>query len=196
MVFVALMLVPRSFCEFVIVGQLNWFLGQRSTHLQAIYRARDATYGLFSLILVFFILWALPKKGVEDPFLEKEKIAMQEVSDWVIAKLSAVTEDGKKTAPKIDELFDSLKKDLKRTLKQDDTQVDSRLIKMKLREVKSLRKIYSGWQPIYKWQGEDYNSAKQRSNKKGKDEQKRSHDGVARKFLAQMSRLGRSHEYI
>jgi len=151
-------LLLRSFCEVVIVGQLE----RHPAHIQTITRARDATYGLFSLCFIIFITFAVPKRGGGDPLIEKEKAAVQEAKTWVIQRLDEMTEHGRKTAPTISTLFHILEEQLQE--QNDQSQDDSDSSYMKLMEIKRLRKFYAGWEPIYKWQEEAYKSETRQDN--------------------------------
>ncbi|MCJ1343005.1 hypothetical protein MMC31_001194 [Peltigera leucophlebia] len=66
-------LLIRSFCEIVIVGQLD----RSPAGIQNINRARDITYGLFSVLFVGCITFAIPAKGAEDPLAKREEIARE-----------------------------------------------------------------------------------------------------------------------
>lgn len=146
MMHVSLALLLRSFCEVVIVGQLD----RNPAHLQTILPARDITYGIFSSYSVICLAFAVPITRGDDPLVTKDDDAVQEVKSLVTQKLQEMTEHGTKTAPTISELLDSVEVKLKSHQNSDGDLEDQ---KMKLMEVGRLKGLYADWEPVYKWQG-------------------------------------------
>ena len=133
-------LLIRSFCEVVIVGELDRW----PASIQTINRVRDVTYGLFSVLFVGYITFAIPKNGAEDPLAQREEIARGEVKALVMRQLAAVTEHGRKTAPTIPILLEALEMEEPLTSNH-----------MKRVEIDRLKALYVDWEPIYKLPGED-----------------------------------------
>ncbi|KAH0537286.1 hypothetical protein FGG08_005911 [Glutinoglossum americanum] len=151
-------LLLRSFCEVVIVGQLDRW----PANTQEIFRARDVTYGLFSMFFVGFITFAIPKNAEEDPLIKRQEeqdradeaakeAALEEVATWIIQKLGEVTEHGRKTSPTIPTLLDTLESELGPQRPHQDLY---NVWDTKKKEIHKLRELYADWEPIYKWQGE------------------------------------------
>ncbi|KAF2473743.1 uncharacterized protein BDR25DRAFT_124749 [Lindgomyces ingoldianus] len=130
-------LLIRSFCEVVIVGQLD----RHPRHLQDILRARNVTYHLFSVSFAATILKAIPCGEDVDPLVQEETEAINFVRDFVLRRINELTDHEKKTAPQITTILDEVEQ------AQQGFQVKN--------EVKRLRAIYKGWEPIYKWNGPD-----------------------------------------
>ena len=145
-------LLVRSFCEVVIVGQLNRW----PAHIQTIDRARDVTYGLFSAVFAAYAIRIVPPNTSEDALLEKEKTAVKEVAAWVVTRLEEVTEGGKRTAPSISTLLDTLESSLGPRSNSWNPEDSS---DMKREEIGRLKAIYANWEPIYKWQEGSGNSS-------------------------------------
>jgi hypothetical protein len=142
----ALFYMVRCFCEVVIVGKLD----MSPAHLQAIHRARDITYGLFTVIFGGLICFALPKMSDKDPLLLKEIMAMQDVKARVMQRIDHSTDHGQKTAPKMNALLGKLEEEILESLNEEGFQGDRLAMEAELREVQLLRKLYRGWRPIYK----------------------------------------------
>jgi len=145
-------LLVRSFCEVVIVGQLDRW----PAHIQKIDRARDVTYGLFSVVFAAYAIFMVPPNTSEDALLKKEETAVEEVAAWVVTQLEEVTESGKRTAPSISTLLDTLESSLgprSNSWNPDDSS------DMKREEIGRLKAVYANWEPIYKWQEESGNSS-------------------------------------
>jgi len=145
-------LLIRSFCEVVIVGQLD----RDPADIQDIARARDITYGLFSMFFVGFIAFATPQNSSEDPLVKTEYAAVEEVTTWIIQKLERATEHGRKTAPTMSALLQPLESILELQISNSGSCPPDAKIKRK--EVNRLKALYADWQPIYKWEGEDADS--------------------------------------
>lgn len=142
-------LLVRSFCEVVIVGQLDRW----PTHFQDIIRARDVTYGLFSA--GFAILAALSIFSTsmpQDPLLEEERTAIEEVRNWVATRHAAVSGNGRKTVPPFEDLIQPLETKTRNLAVQHGTP-SARMKRMKLKEIKSLKRSYVGCEPIVKPSG-------------------------------------------
>jgi hypothetical protein len=146
-------LLMRSFCEVVIVGQLaRW-----PASVQTIARARDVTYGFFSVLFCFFIMMgAVPENSIaRDPIVERQEVAIRQVNDWIKAHLESVTEGGEKTAPTISALLETLEARLAADNLDPQDQV---VYDIKMKEVSRLKALYTNWEPVYKWQEEKENS--------------------------------------
>ena len=147
-------LLLRSFCEVIIVGQLaRW-----PASIQIVFRARDVTYGFFSILFCFSIMiGAVPRKSLAaDPLLMRNQIAVQEVSEWISSYLEQVTEGGEKTAPSVLTFLDDLEESLLSDTRNS-TEDPRGLNEVKIEEVKRLKALYGDWEPVYKWQGETSN---------------------------------------
>lgn len=139
-------LLIRSFCEIVIVGQLNRSPG----HLTAILRARDVVYGLFSLPLMICIACALPENAPEshDPLVALEEDEIDRLTNSILQRLNEITENGRKTAPSMDSFLKAFEKYPK------GINYPAQMIELvKLDEVRRLMYKYRKWTPIYKWEG-------------------------------------------
>ncbi|KAF2737633.1 hypothetical protein EJ04DRAFT_510082 [Polyplosphaeria fusca] len=128
----------RSFCEIVIVGQLD----RHPSSLQEILRARNVCYHLFSAFFSLSVIRSIPYDIDFDPLYRKETDAIAFVRNFVLRTLKDTTKEGKKTAKGLDEIFDMAEKN-----KSDDKEV-----KM---EVQRLKKEFEGWEPIHIWDGEE-----------------------------------------
>ncbi|KAI9769804.1 MAG: hypothetical protein M1840_003798 [Geoglossum simile] len=152
-------LLLRSLCEVTTVGQLD----RRPLHIQRIYGVRDVMYGLWSTAFVICITGAIPSKTAEDPLVKEKEArdqaeqaaqatALEEVKGYIMTKLIAATEDGKKTAPTISSVLDALESELHPP--QSPTYNDPYdIYGTKMREIDALREYYAEWEPIYRWQG-------------------------------------------
>ena len=139
-------LLIRSFCEIVIVGQLNRSPG----HLVAILRARDVVYGLFSLPLMICIACALPGNAPEshDPLVAQEGDEIDRLTNSILQRLNEITENGRKTAPAMDSFLKAFEK------YPEGINYPAQMIQLtKLDEVRRLMYKYRKWTPIYKWEG-------------------------------------------
>lgn len=135
------------------MGQLDrWPAG-----IQTINRARDVTYGLFSVLFVGYITFAIPAKGAEDPLAKREEIARGEVKALVIRQLAAVTEHGRKTAPTIQILLEALEKEVPLCNTKSKVPFEGPFTAnhMKRVEIDRLKALYGDWEPIYKLPTED-----------------------------------------
>lgn len=104
------------------------------------------------MFFVGCITFAIPPKAGEDPLVKAEETAVGEVKTWIINRLREVTEYGRKTAPTIPTLLETLESSLgPRTRPVDDPY---NVWDTKRKEIKRLKKLYADWEPIYKWQGE------------------------------------------
>lgn len=126
--------------------------------VQGIARARDVTYGLFSMFFVGFIAFATPKNASEDPLIKSEYDAVQEVTTWIIQRLEQVTEHGKKTAPTMSVLLEPLEADIGPPPTSQSGIVRNPDTEIKRTEIKRLKALYADWEPIYKWEGVEGNS--------------------------------------
>ncbi|ORY17007.1 hypothetical protein BCR34DRAFT_584064 [Clohesyomyces aquaticus] len=133
----SLTLFMRSFCEVIIVGQLDRF----PTHLQDIQRARNVTYHLFSAVFAVFAVFSIPSSKATDPLLLEEINAINLVKNSVLDTLAGYTENETKTAPDLSIIFDVVE------AAQSEDEVK--------RELKRVRKLYKDWTPVYKWSGEN-----------------------------------------
>lgn len=134
------------------MGQLDrWPAG-----IQTINRARDLTYGLFSVLFVGYITFAIPVKGAEDPLAKREEIAREEVKTLIIERLAAVTQHGRKIAPTIPTLLEALEKTVPLRYASSKGPPEGPLTpnNMKRIEIDRLKAFYVDWEPIYKWPGE------------------------------------------
>ncbi|KAH6665781.1 hypothetical protein B0J14DRAFT_605885 [Halenospora varia] len=148
-------LIIRSLCDVVTVGQLD----RNPVHLQAILNARETTYGFFSSIFAFCIIFAIPTKWQPDHLsavkeaedqcrIIAQNRAREEVRDWVLAKLKEVSENGKKTAPTMSKLLEKLEEEL---MAFDNSEDQYKVLETKKLEIRELRGLYKDWEPIYKW---------------------------------------------
>ena len=127
--------------------------------IQEIARARDVTYGLFSVIFVGFITSAIPANADEDPLARMEQTAVEEVTTWITQHLAEVTQHGRKTAPAIPTLLGTLERSLGSQIRRK-PQSRSRwapytVEDIKRKEINRLKALYADWEPIYKSPGED-----------------------------------------
>ncbi|KAI9786206.1 MAG: hypothetical protein M1839_007616 [Geoglossum umbratile] len=124
------------------------------------------------MIFVGFITFAIPSKAAEDPLVRRREdrdraeraaredrdraeraareAAMEEVRTWIIDKLKEATENGRRTAPTISTLLDTLRSELD-LHRPDPDPFDT--CGIKTREVDRLRALYVGWEPVYRWRG-------------------------------------------
>jgi hypothetical protein len=131
------------------VGQLD----RSPADIQTIFQARDVTYGLFSVFFVVCITFAIPTNTGEDPLVKREEAAVEQVTTWILRQLREATECGKKTAPTISTLLETLESSLgPQTRREDDP---NRVWDTKKKEIKTLKELYVNWEPICKWQGEE-----------------------------------------
>lgn len=131
-------LVARSFCEVVIVGQLD----RHPTHLQTILRARNVCYHLFSLGFISLVAFTTrPDNPNEpDPLVLREEAAVQNARDFIIARLDERTGGRVITAPNFGVLLDDLR---------NNTHLQSPEMEA---EIKRLEKEFGDWDPVYRWQ--------------------------------------------
>jgi hypothetical protein len=139
----AFALLLRSFCEIVIVGQLD----RRSSDIFDSQRARDVMYGLCSIYLVWVAVYAVPEKGKEDPLVTKDTAAVEEIKRLVEGKIAEVIDGGKNTAPTMAKVLNEIETDLRAQTVPEDAQQEH---VMKLNEIARLRKQYGNWEPVYK----------------------------------------------
>jgi len=168
-------LSTRSFCEIVIVGQLNrWPAG-----ILEIYLARDACYGLFSGVFLCALPFSLPRAETDDPWemdyliTTRQEAELQRTLDsWpgdahrrFKTKLGELTRNGQKTAPDVSQIFDALRGDLRAESTASPAQGDGhhRLLEGKLEILNTMQETVRDWVPVYKWDGrnEDNNVALQ-----------------------------------
>jgi hypothetical protein len=141
-------LATRSFCELVIVGQLDRW---PSDPIQTA-RARDGTYGLFSIFFLACMIKAIPSNSGDDPLVQRQTQAVDEVKSWVAIKLDSETENGRKTSPSLEILLEQLKTSLATKQRNDPEFV---LWNMKIMEINRLEKLFADWMPISKWSGNE-----------------------------------------
>lgn len=155
MLVATLSLFARSFCEVVIVGQLD----RDPSRLSQILRARDVTYGLFSIALVTSVLFAVPHRyWTEDKCIEKEQNEILEVKQWVLRRMDEGSVNCSATAPEINDMLDELETHLKdmKYLKSGNFHTGARdredwiSIQLQRIEVERTRAVYGGWKPICK----------------------------------------------
>lgn len=128
----------------MIVGQLNRSPGS----IQTIGKVRDVTYGLCSVFFAGFIIAALPGNAARDPLVLAEQTAVEEVTAWVRNKLAEVTHDGRRTAPNIPALLETLESSLEPLNHHED--LPNNVINMKRKEIARLKALYADWEPINK----------------------------------------------
>lgn len=138
----AFALLLRSFCEIIIVGQLD----RVSSDIFDSQRARDVMYGLCSIYLVLVVVYAVPEKGKEDPLVTKETAAVEEIKRLVEGKISEVTDGGNNTAPTMSRVLNGIEADLRAQTVPEDAQQEHF---MKLNEIARLRKQWGNWEPVY-----------------------------------------------
>ncbi len=80
---------------------------------------------------------------------------MREVNVWIKSHLEQVTEGGVKTAPTVLSLLETLETNLG---EQNRSKEPYGVWRIKKKEIKRLKALYGDWEPVYKWQGEGYNS--------------------------------------
>jgi len=139
----AFALLLRSFCEIVIVGQLD----RDHSDIYDSQKARDVMYGLCSIYLVWAIVFAVPEKGKEDPLVVKDHSAVEEIKRLIEAKIAEVTDGGKNTAPTMSSVLNGIEETLRAQTVPADAQQE---YFMKLNEIARLRKQYASWEPVYK----------------------------------------------
>ncbi|KAH8656644.1 hypothetical protein BGZ60DRAFT_435012 [Tricladium varicosporioides] len=148
-------LIIRSFCEIIIVGQLD----RSPTNLPEILDARNTTYGLFSSVFVVSVIFAIPFKGSSDPLEDARNVnnlersqaqenARVEVRDWVMEKLLGRIEDRNSSSPPISELLCTLEKELGAP---DDSADPLGAFEAKKEEISKMREYYKDWKPIYRF---------------------------------------------
>ncbi|KAF1808250.1 hypothetical protein P152DRAFT_462739 [Eremomyces bilateralis CBS 781.70] len=148
-----LCLVARSFCEIVIVGQLDRW----PAHLATIFRARDVTYSLFSIAFTLFISFRQPNSP-KDSYIAKEEDEVQEVKLWVLQAIERKSESGRATAPELESTLQQLERELesKKVLQNGflvpkDTQgLNYRSTEAQLLEIERIRMLYRAWTPVCK----------------------------------------------
>lgn len=136
-------LLSRSFCELVIVSQLD----RNRSDIFNTQRARDIMYGLFSIYLVWGIAFTVPDKSIEDPLVEKDKAAVAEIKRLVEEKIAEATNGGETIVPTIPSVLNSIEAMVKA---QGIPPYAEREHFMKLEEIARLRKQYKDWEPVYK----------------------------------------------
>lgn len=108
------------------------------------------------MVFAAYAVFIVPPSTSEDALLKKEEAAVEEVAAWVVTQLEEVTEGGKRTAPSISTLLNTLESSLGprgNSWNPDDTS------EMKRKEIGRLKAVYADWEPIYKWQEESGNSS-------------------------------------
>ncbi|KUJ12160.1 uncharacterized protein LY89DRAFT_688621 [Mollisia scopiformis] len=139
----AFALLLRSFCEIVIVGQLD----RSHSDIYDPQRARDVMYGLCSIYLVLVVAFAVPEKGKEDPLVIKDHAAVEEIKRLIEERIAEVTDGGKNTAPTMSSVLNGIEENLRAQTVPADAQQE---YFMKLNEIARLRKQFANWEPVYK----------------------------------------------
>src|SRR5947209_4303285 len=93
----------RSFCEIVIVGQLDRW----PKNLPQIMRARDVTYSLFSIPLAIALIFGIPNFS-NDQIVVKEENEAEEVRRLFRRKIDETSQSGSTTAPEINDILDEI----------------------------------------------------------------------------------------
>ncbi|KAK3386789.1 hypothetical protein B0H63DRAFT_558410 [Podospora didyma] len=175
--YAGLILCVRSFCEVVIVGQLD----RAPNSLQTILVARDVCYGLWTACFAFFVAIATPSRfdkvyGDKDLWDEDRKEAVRqqaaefekatadcraveatlmtwlpELEEFLKRKLDEVTEGGIKTAPSIQVVLDELQRAIIPPLPTNASGYDAKLHAAQHYEIKKLKERFKEWEPITKW---------------------------------------------
>lgn len=143
MAYEAFALFLRSFCEIIIVGQLD----RRGSNIFDSQRARNVMYGLCSIYLVWAAVYVVPEKGKEDPLVTKDHAAVEEIKRLVEGKIAEVIDGGKNTAPTMAKVLNGIEADLRAQTVPEDAQQEH---VMKLNEIARLRKQYANWEPVVK----------------------------------------------
>ena len=166
-IFAGVVLSARSFCEIIIVGQLNRW----PAYILDIYRARDVCYGLFSGVFLIAIFICLPYTKMDDPWemdnlnntrVEAELQALldnwpDEAHKRFKTKLAQWTQDGRTSAPSVGQIFDELRSELQTesTASSAQRSEDDRLVQGKLEFLNTMQETVNDWVPIYKWDGRE-----------------------------------------
>ena len=177
-IFAGLLLGARSFCEIVIVGQLDRW----PANILEIYRARDVCYGLFSGAFLLTMLCCLPRPEDRDPWEVDNSITTAQeakaraeaemlqaklqamLNSWpdeahrrFKAKLEAWTQNGQASAPDVGQIFNALRNELRGESTASPAQrgEDNRLLEGRLEFLDTMQRTVSDWVPIYKWDGRD-----------------------------------------
>jgi len=140
----------RSFCEIVIVGQLDRW----PEHLAEIMRARDVTYSLFSIVMAYSVILSIPN-SFKDSYVEKEENEIKEVRQWIMQKIERGSQSGTVTAPDLKGMLEELEGQLKsrQVLRNGVFQTSSKArqsVEAQLLEVERIRAMYGEWTPICK----------------------------------------------
>lgn len=139
-------LTVRSFCELVITGQLDRW----PANLERIHRARDVTYGLFTVLFILFMVIAIEVTPSNDSIFEEDRRFREEVKSMITTQYATTTEDGRLTAPPISELFDLIQEQLNQERKEDSSESVEWKLRIKSNELKRMRKQFGSWAPIFK----------------------------------------------
>jgi len=131
----------RSFCQVIIVGQLN----RVSNNSQAAFRGFDATYGLFGLVFLGAIEFSIPFESSSEMrgHENTQSSAVGEVKRGLSSLLRSKTQEGLQTAPKLTELLDELAQQLDIPKRVGITDYNP-----KNDEIKRISRKYKGWRPI------------------------------------------------
>ncbi|KAF2671473.1 hypothetical protein BT63DRAFT_423675 [Microthyrium microscopicum] len=147
--FVIPLLCIRSFCEVVIVGQIN----RNPVNLTQIYRAREVTYQLFSVAFTIMVrLLIPPRQKEEDPLAQKHREALEEMRNRIGTQMQSTTAQGNKTAPSLEEFF-KIPALLGQKNSIDNTPKFTR--KTMKKELERLQLLYKGWVPVYRYEEQD-----------------------------------------
>jgi hypothetical protein len=144
----------RSFCEVVIVGQLDRW----PVSLAEIIRAREVTYSLFSIPLAIALIFSIPNIP-NDNLVVKEENEAEEVSRLVRQRIEDDSLSGSTTAPEINDILAEIEGQLNsgKALNNGEFQTLTygsgkrwQSIEAQLLEVERIRKMYGEWTPIRK----------------------------------------------
>ncbi|KAF2813599.1 uncharacterized protein BDZ99DRAFT_517848 [Mytilinidion resinicola] len=142
-------LALRSFTDLITIGQQN----RSPAHLPTILRARDVTYGLFSLPMTICIPVAIPANKSADPLVARKDEVMSDLTTRIIRRLRVITQNCTKTAPDIDEFLEGFEDGKAARNSTFAASLAWERAYMVNDEVGRLRSVYRGWTPIQKWRG-------------------------------------------
>jgi len=144
----------RSFCEIVIVGQLDRW----PENLAEIMCARDVTYSLFSIPLAIALIFSMPNFP-NDHSVVKEENEAEEVRCLVLQRIDDGSQSGSTTAPEINDILNGIEGQFNsgKALHNGEFQAITngsgkrgQSIEAQLLEVERIRTMYGEWTPIRK----------------------------------------------
>jgi hypothetical protein len=144
----------RSFCEIVIVGQLDRW----PENLAEILCARDVTYSLFSIPLAIALIFGMPNFP-NDHIVVKEEKEAEEVRCLFLQRIDNDSQSGSTTAPEIKDILDGIEGQLNsgKALHNGEFRAipdgygkRAQSIEAQLLEVERIRTMYGEWTPIRK----------------------------------------------